>query len=536
MATTREPGTETADAVVVGAGPNGLVAANLLADQGWEVLVLEAAEEPGGAVRSGEITVPGFRHDLCSAFYPLGAVSPVLAGLDLHRHGLRWRRSPAVLAHVLPDDRHVLLSRDVDRTAASLDTFAPGDGAAWRAEFESWQRVREPLIEAILRPFPPVRPGARLVRTLGGADLLRFARMVAMSARGLARERFAGEGAALLLAGNAMHTDLAPDQSGSAIFGWLLSMLGQDVGFPVPEGGSGRLTQALVDRLAARGGRVHCRRRVTQVLVAGGRALGVRDAGGALVRARRAVIADVPAPTLYLDLVGADHLPDRLLADLSRFHWDDATIKVDWALSGPVPWTNPEVGTAGTVHMGADLEGMTRVGADLARGRTPRTPFLLVGQMAVADPHRSPPGTETVWAYTHVPRGRTWTKDALRRFADRVEQTMEKHAPGFTSRALGRAVFGPTELQDRDPSLVEGSINAGSAAIHQQLFFRPVPGLARADTPVDRLYLASASAHPGGAVHGAPGANAARAALARNGLAGGGYRALVQGLHNWIYR
>lgn len=530
------PDSETVDAVVIGAGPNGLVAANVLADAGWDVLVLEAQDEPGGAVRTAEITAPGFRNDLCSAFYPLGAVSPVLAELGLAEHGLRWRHAPEVLAHVLPDDRHVVLSRDLDRTAASLAAFAPADADAWRAEYARWQRIREPLLAAITRPFPPVRAVAGLTRASGAAELLRLARMATLTARRLGAERFAGAGARLLLAGNAMHTDLGPDHAGSGVFGWLLTMLGQDVGFPVPEGGAGRLTDALVRRLSTRDGRVTCGRRVTEVLIARGRAVGVRDDGGELVRARRAVLADVPAPVLYRDLVGQERLPSRFLSDLAAFSWDDATIKVDWALSEPVPWTAAGVRGAGTVHLGADLDGLAGVSNDLACGRVPREPFLLIGQMTTADPSRSPAGTESLWAYTHVPRGQGWPADRLRRQAEEIEQVVERHAPGFRDRIIARAVSGPVELAQRNPSLVEGAINAGTAAIHQQLFFRPVPGLGRADTPVDRLFLASASAHPGGAVHGAPGANAARAALARDGVAGPAYHTVIGAAHRLLYR
>ncbi len=521
------------DAVVVGSGPNGLVAANLLADAGWDVLVLEAADEPGGAVRTGELTAPGFRNDLFSAFYPLGAASPVIAGLELERHGLRWRRAPEVLAHVLPDDRAVLLSMDLDRTAASVDAFGAGDGAAWQAEFERWQRVRDDLLGVLLRPFPPVRAGVGLLRALGTAEALRFGRMFAQSVRAFGDERFSGQGAPLLLAGNAMHTDLGPDQAGGTAFGWLLAMLGQDIGFPVPEGGAGKLTEALVSRLA---GRVECGRAVAQVVVAQGRALGVRDATGGFVRARKAVLADVPAPALYLDLVGAEHLPARLVSDLAGFAWDHATVKVDWALSGPIPWTATEAKGAGTVHLGGDLNGLSVGSTEIAVGKLPRTPFVILGQMTTADPTRSPEGTEAAWAYTHVPRGENWSADRLRRRADRVEQLIEQHAPGFRELIVSRTVQGPADLAARDRNLDGGAINAGTAAIHQQLVFRPTPGLGRADTPVDRLFLAGASAHPGGGVHGAAGANAARAALARNGLAGDAYRLLINGLHRLFYR
>ncbi|NKQ57805.1 NAD(P)/FAD-dependent oxidoreductase [Amycolatopsis sp. K13G38] len=209
-------GVEAADAVVVGAGPNGLVAANLLADAGWDVTVLEAARRPGGSVRSEELTQPGFVNDVCSAFYPLGAASPILTGLGLDRYGLRWSHAPAVLAHLLPDDRCALLSRDLDRTAASVAGFARGDGDAWRQQYDGYARLRDDLLDALFTPFPPVRPGLRLLRRHGGAEMLRFARMTTMSTQAFGEDLFAGEGARLLLAGNAMHADLGPGHGGGA--------------------------------------------------------------------------------------------------------------------------------------------------------------------------------------------------------------------------------------------------------------------------------------------------------------------------------
>ncbi|HET9141645.1 NAD(P)/FAD-dependent oxidoreductase, partial [Actinophytocola sp.] len=362
----------------------------------------------------------------------------------------------------------------------------------------------------------------------GPAEALRLARMFTQSVRAFGNERFGGEGGPLLLAGNAMHTDLGPDRAGGALFGWMLSMLGQDVGFPVPEGGAGRITDALVRRLEERGGRVECGRRVRRVLIANGRAVGVRDTDGTDVRAGRGVLADVPAPALYRELVGVAHLPTRMVADLDNFQWDDATVKVDWALNGPVPWAVAEAVGAGTVHLGGDVDELAGASNDLACGRDPDDPFLLIGQMTTADPSRSPAGTESLWAYTHVPRGQDWPADRVRRVADRMELAIERHAPGFRERIIGRVVVGPADFERHNPSLVEGAINAGTSALHQQLVFRPVVGLARADTPIDRLYLAGASAHPGGGVHGAPGANAARAALARNGAGGGLYRRAVR--------
>jgi phytoene dehydrogenase-like protein len=529
-------GAETVDAVVIGAGHNGLVAANVLADAGWRVVALEASPAPGGAVRSAELTVPGFVSDVASAFYPLGAASPVLAELHLEQYGLRWRHAPEVLAHVTPDDRSVVLSRDLERTAAAVSAWAPRDGAAWVAMVEQWRRIRDDLLETFLRPFPPVRAGSRLARRLGPAEGLRLARMITLPAHRFGEENFRGDGARLLLAGNAMHTDLGPDAAGGAVFGWLLSMLGQDVGFPVPAGGAGALTDALVRRLIARGGRVDCDRRVAEVLVRGGRAVGVRDRAGNPVRAGRAVLADVTAPVLYRELVGEEHLPPRFVSDLDRFEWDVSTVKVDWALEHPIPWTAPGVDGAGTVHLGADLAGLRGFAADLAAGRVPEEPFLLLGQMTTADPSRSPAGTESAWAYTHIPRGAGWDDETVGRYADRIERTIERNAPGFRSSVLARHVQGPRDLQAGNPSLVDGAINGGTVAIHQQLFFRPVPGLGRADTPVEGLFLAGSSAHPGGAVHGAPGANAARAALAASGRGGRIYRSAVRRMQDRLYR
>ncbi len=524
------------DAIVVGAGHNGLVAANLLADAGWSVLVLEGAAAPGGAVRTAEVAAPGYHSDLCSAFYPLGVASPVLAGLDLQRYGLRWRHAPAVLAHLLPDDRCVLLSRDVERTAASLEAFGAGDGDAWRREVATWALLREQLLDALLRPFPPVRPAVGLLRRLGTAEALRFARFGLLSARRYGEERFAGAGGRLLVTGSTLHTDLTPESAGGALFGWLLMMLGQDVGFPVPEGGAGRIIDALVARLAARGGELVCGAPVVEVAVSGGRAVGVRTAAGDRVRAARAVLADVAAPRLYLDLVGAQQLPARLVGDLRRFHWDHATVKVDWALSAPVPWSAEQVRGAGTVHLDHDLDGLTDYAAALAAGRAPASPFLLLGQMTTADPSRSPAGTECLWAYTHLPAGPAGAGESVPAVADRMERVIERHAPGFRDLVVGRHLHGPAELERDNPNAVGGAINAGTAALHQELVMRPTPGLGRSDTPVDRLFLAGASAHPGGGVHGACGANAARAALARDrAVTGRGYAVGVRLAHRAVY-
>ncbi|MEU0836336.1 NAD(P)/FAD-dependent oxidoreductase [Streptomyces sp. NPDC005969] len=514
------------DAVVIGAGPNGLVAANLLADAGWSVEVLEAQDEPGGAVRHDRGVDPEFASDLFSAFYPLAAASPVLAGLNLEREGLTWSHAPKVLAHPLRDGRCAVLSRDPEETAASLEAFAAGDGAAWKELREVWETLRPDLLDALFTPFPPVRAGTRLALRLGAAGGLRLARTMVLPVRRLGEEEFRGEGGRLLLAGNALHADLAPEAAGSGGFGWLMSMLGQTYGFPVPTGGAGTLTAALVRRLARRGGKIRCGEQVTEVVVRGGRAVGVRTTGGEAVAARRAVLADVSAPALYGSLVAERHLPPRLLADLKRFQWDFATFKVDWALNGQVPWTCSEAAQAGTIHLAEGVDGLTRFAAQIAMGRVPDEPFALFGQMTTADPSRSPQGTESAWAYTHVPHrvrgdagddGLTGSWDAREQeaMADRVEAQVERYAPGFRGLIRARRILAPPTLESMDANLHGGAINGGTTAVYQQLVFRPTPGTGRPETPVRGLYLASASAHPGGGVHGAPGANAARAALRR---------------------
>jgi phytoene dehydrogenase-like protein len=519
---------ETVDAIVVGAGHNGLVAANLLADAGWSVLVLEATPNPGGAVRSGEITAQGYLSDLFSAFYPLGYASPVLKSLELD---LRWTHAPEVFTHLFPDGRAATVSRDLDRTAESMERFAPGDGDRWRHAYDDWRSVSDRMLASLFTPFPPVRHGLGLARQLKVGGTLRLARRLVLSVRELGSELFAGEGAKLALAGCALHTDLSPEEAGGGVFGWLLAMLGQEVGWPVPVGGAQEITSALVRRFR---GEIVYSAPVSRVLVARGQAVGVRTADGRDWRARRAVIADVPAPALFLNLVGERWLPPRFAEDLAHFRWDGATVKIDWAVRGRVPWSNPEAGRAGTVHLGADLNGLTRYAAHLAADEMPPDPFLLLGQMTTADATRSPAGTESMWAYTHLPHRRSWKADDIAAHVERMEAVVEQHAPGFRDLVVARHVYAPDDMERENPSLVGGALGGGTAAAFQQLFLRPVPGLGRPDTPVDRLYLGSASAHPGGGVHGAPGANAARAALTRdrNVL----YPAAIRAAHRLIYR
>ncbi len=519
------------DAVVVGAGPNGLVAANCLADRGWSVLVLEAQPDVGGAVRSDGELEAGFVHDTFSAFYPLAAASRTLRSFRLEEHGLTWRHAPAALGHPLPDGDWAILHRDRSITAALIEQGHTGDGQAWLDLCGQWDRIGEQLLEGLLTPFPPLRAGLRGVARLRGVGGLEFVRTLLTPAVELGRGRFAGIRPRLLLAGNASHADIPLEGTGSGLMAVLLTMLGQTVGFPAPEGGSGRLTQALADRLRSRGGEIRCSTPVESIAVIGGRARAALAADGATYAARHAVIADVAAPHLYGRLLAPAVVPGRVRRGMRRFQLDPSTVKVDWALAGPVPWASPPPHAPGTLHVADSVEEMAEALAQVNAGAVPAHPFLLAGQMTTTDPTRSPPGTESMWAYAHVPQVTVrdagdggirgyWDRDDCERFADRMQARIERLAPGFGSRILARRILGPRELEARNANLIGGAINGGTAQLHQQLVFRPVPGLGRAETGIPGLYLGSASAHPGGGVHGAPGANAARAAVFHTRLKG----------------
>jgi phytoene dehydrogenase-like protein len=519
-----------ADAVVVGAGPNGLVAANMLADRGWDVVVCEEQPTPGGAVRSGEVTEPGFVHDLYSAFYPLTPSSSYIAPLELESWGLRWLRAQAVVAHPHPDGRCALLSTDVEETCASLENFAPGDGKAWRKLYELWRQAGPAVLAGILTPLPPIRPGVTLLRRLGLAGLADFGRFALLPARRMTEERFRGDGGGWLIAGNALHADLTPDSAGGGLFGWLLCGLGQQHGYPVAEGGAGEITAALVRRLRSRGGVLHTDCPIERIEVRGGRATAALAADGRRFEARRAVLADCGAPALFLDMLPEDAVPRRVRESLRDYQYDNSTFKVNWSLDAPIPWSSEQARRASTVHVAEGIPGLTRASVQLAEREIPDRPFLVLGQYSMVDPTRSPAGTETAWAYTHVPQEPVrdavgalhgdWRDGAQAgSFADRMEEEVERLAPGFRKLIRARHLQTPVDLQGSNRNLVGGAINGGTAQLHQQAIFRPYPGMGRPTTPVPGLYLASASAHPGGGLHGGAGGNAATAALRRERLA-----------------
>jgi phytoene dehydrogenase-like protein len=495
----------TRTAIVVGSGPNGLAAAITLAEAGREVTVLERASYVGGAVATDELTLPGFRHDTFSAVYPAAAASPVFARWPLERHGLRWVQPRYCYAHPLPDGRAAVLARDVEETAASLDALSAGDGDAWRRfvspyveHFEAWRAT-------MLSGFPPLAGPLRLLAATRLSGVLEWARLLLMPAEALARELFRADGARAWLYGSAAHGDVAPDAAGSAIAAAHLNIMGHAVGWPSPEGGAAGLADALAGHLRALGGRTRTLAPVTRIAAERGRVVGVELEDGERLSSAL-VIADV-RPHALLALAGAA-LEGRYAAALRRYRYGPATLKLDWALSAPVPWTAPAAREAGTVHVGGSEQEVLDA---LAGRRLAERPMLLFGQQSIADPARAPAGRHTGWAYTHGHQDVDWTLES-ERHAERVEAQIERFAPGFRDLILARHVQAPADLERRNPNLVGGDVGAGSYALDQAIF-RPLPSLIPYRTPIRGLFLGSAATFPGGAAHGVPGHAAARAAL-----------------------
>ena len=468
------------DAIVVGSGPNGLAAAIALARAGRSVLVLEARDTIGGGMRTEALTGPGFAHDTCSAIHPLAVASPFFRGVPLEEHGVEWVQPPAPLAHPLDDGTAVLLERSLEKTAAGLD---PGDGDAWLRLLGPLAAAGDELLEGILAPpLPPRHP----------LLLARFGRTAIRSASSLARSAFAGERARALFAGNAAHSMLPLDATASAAFGLVLATLGHAVGWPLPRGGSQAIADALASYLRALGGEIETGHSVESL--------------GELAGAR-IVMLDV-APRQLLRLAG-DRVPARYRRALERYRYGPGVVKVDYALSGPVPWRAPECARAATVHLGGTLDEIASAEREVSRGRHPARPYVLVAQQSLFDPTRAPDGCHTLWAYTHVPNG------SSQDVTDRIEAQLERFAPGFRELVIARSVLDPAAMEARNPNYVGGDINGGSAEL-RQLLARPVARAVPYRTPIDGVYLCSASTPPGGGVHGMCGANAARAALRRS--------------------
>src|SRR4051812_5900359 len=487
--------------VVVGAGHNGLTAAIHLAARGCEVTVLEHAPRPGGATTSSEVTLAGFMHDHCAGFVPMSVASPAIRELEL---GVEWIVPPVVMAHPFPDGSAIALHRDVDATAASLGEA----GAGWSRAMARLLPQAQTLVDAVLGRWPPVRPAARLALAFR-RDGLEWLRRLIGSVEALGLDVFDGNTRATAwLAGSAQHSGLPPSAAASGAFGLLLQLLGHSHGWPLARGGMQSLADALAARAVAEGARIRCGAPVQHVIVRGGHVAGVRLRGGETVSAD-AVVTTVSAGVLAR-MLPAGALPGSLHRRLETWRYGTAPFKLDYALSGPVPWAAAEPRGAAVVHVGGELTELVAAADASNRGEVPERPALVVGQQSLFDPSRAPAGRHTLYVYGHVPARYAMSDEAV---ADRLQAQLERFAPGFESLVLARAMRSPRQSELENPSLVGGDLAGGSYEIDQQLIFRPAPELARYRSPLRGLYVAGASIHPGGAVHGMSGRGAARALL-----------------------
>jgi len=464
-------------AIVVGAGPNGLAAAITLAQAGWRVKILEASETIGGGLRSAQLTLPGFIHDVCSAIHPLAVSSPFFAGLPLQEAGLEWIHPEIELAHPLGAGEAACLVRSVEETAASLGR----DGAAYRRWLAPMTRHAGAILTEALQPMLhlPRHPVA----------LARFGLRAIWPADGFARALFAGEPARALLAGLAAHSFLPLSAPGSAAFATVLGMAGHVSGWPMPRGGSQTIADALAAHFRSLGGEIETGRRIER-------------------------LSDLPDADVFLfDVtasqfarIAADRLPAPYLRRLQAFRQGPGVFKVDYALSAPIPWAADACRRAGTIHVGGALEEIAHSEYEVSQGRHPERPFVLVAQQSVFDATRAPAGKHTLWAYCHVPNRSTVD------MSGRIEQQIERFAPGFRDCILARGHMDTAAMEQRNANLVGGDINGGAADL-AQLIARPILSPAPYRTPLPGYYLCSSSTPPGGGVHGMCGWHAARLAL-----------------------
>jgi phytoene dehydrogenase-like protein len=466
------------DAIIVGAGPNGLSAALELARSGLKVLIVEAKETIGGGTRTSALTLPGFAHDVCSAIHPLGVGSPYFRTLPLEQHGLEWIYSPAEVAHPFDDGSAATLERSIGDTARQFG-----------ADAKSYERLFTPFVERFHELTPMILGPLRFPKA--PFLLARFGLSAIRSAEGLARSRFDGPRARALFAGIAAHAQLPLDHFATASFGMVLGIAGHAVGWPLPRGGSQSIANALNSCLGESSGE----------LVTGQSVSSMSELPTA-----RAYLFDV-SPRQLMSIVG-DRLPARYRRRLERFRYGPGSYKIDWALSGPIPWRSPECARAATVHLGGTIEEVALSEAAVAKGEIAERPFVLLTQPSLFDTTRAPAGMHTAWGYCHVPHG---SNESVR---ERVEAQVERFAPGFRELIVARHETTAVELERYNPNYVGGDINGGLASF-MQLFFRPVFRLDPYSTPARDIYLCSSSTPPGGGVHGMCGYWAARSALLR---------------------
>ncbi|MEI9940819.1 MAG: NAD(P)/FAD-dependent oxidoreductase [Pseudomonadota bacterium] len=496
------------DVIVVGSGPNGLVAANVMSRRGFRVLVLEAnPRRPGGALGSEELTLPGFVHDVGAAFFPFAQSSPAFRELDLTQAGVKWLHLPFESCHPALDGSYACIARDAELSAAHFGTLR--DGEAWRKLAASHARMEPELLRLLLGPFPALAPALRLGLGNLAKVLWRFAR----SGGNLSRSLFRSEAARRVLPSLGLHVDVGPEDWFGSGLSYMLGMTASTGGYAVPAGGAQSITNALVTLLESCGGRLRLGARVTKIIVADKRAAAVRLENGEEVRARLGVIADTAAPTLYLKLLDEANLPWWLVRRMRNFRQGFGTFKLDLALSSAVPWSNAQARQSAVVHVSESIADLDRFTREIRSGNLPEAPYLVVGQQSLADPFRAPPAEHTLYCYTHVPSYLEggWANQS-EAFADRISERIEGLAPGFSDLVLGRRISAPPDLESTNANLIGGDLGGGGNAWHQQLLFRPVFPYFRYRTPIKGLYLCSSYTHPGGGVHGMCGYNAAEAA------------------------
>ena len=471
---------EAFDAVVVGSGPNGLAAAIELAKNGFSVCVLEAADTIGGGMRTLESTLPGYRHDECSAVHPLGILSPYFRELPLAEHGLEWVGFDASVAHPLDDGPAVCLTRGVEETSADLD---PADAAAWERMVRPFLREPHDLLADLLGPIRlrPRRP----------VQMARFGMGAAWPATRYARRKFRGPRAQALFAGCAAHAVLPLDMLFTAALGLVFAVTAHVETWPCARGGSASIASALESLLRSLGGVTRCSSPVRRLA-------DVPDA--------RVILFDL-APRPFAR-IASDELPTGYVRRLERYVYGPGSFKLDWALEGPIPWRDSRVNGAATVHVGGTLEEIADSERAAWEGRVHERPYLILCQQSERDETRAPAGKHTGYAYCHVPNG--CDED----MTERIEAQVERFAPGFRDRILARNATGPSGFESLNPNYVGGAVTGGAAHL-PQLFTRPVARLNPYTTPNPKLFLCSASTPPGGGVHGMCGYHAARAAMRR---------------------